>query len=59
MQSNRIKASGKKRQEQNIVNGYDRIADRSAAAQTNIHGEESSDQKIVVGKSGQDETDTD
>lgn len=45
------------------INEYDRQADRSAAANTKvanigINGEESSDQKMVVGLSGK-ETDTD
>lgn len=40
---------------------YDRKADRTAAARTKVQntGEESSDQKAVVGMSGNEETDND
>ena len=45
-----------------LINDYDRKADRSAATRTRvanegINGEESSDQKLVLGLSGNDETD--
>ena len=44
------------------INEYDRQADRSAAAKAKvgnigINGEESSDQKMVIGLSGKDDTD--
>ena len=47
-----------------LVNEYDRNADRTAAAKTKlvnvgIDGEVSSDQKMVHGLSGKDGTDTD
>lgn len=52
--------SDAKRNEDN--DDYDRRADRSAAARTKVgneglHGEESSDQKMILGLSGNDESD--
>ena len=53
--------SDNKRNEHSM-NDYDRQADRSAATRTKVaneglNGEESSDQKLVMGLSGNDETD--
>lgn len=47
---------------EHLINDYDRKADRSAATRTKvanegINGEESSDQKLVLGLSGNEETD--
>jgi len=64
LSANNDTRTAEKSKNQVSINEYNRQADRSAAAKAKvgnigINGEESSDQKMVIGLSGKDETDTD
>jgi len=64
LSANNDARTAEKSKSQVSINEYDRQADRSAAAKAKvanvgINGEESSDQKMIIGLSGKDETDTD